>query len=256
LAEHLFPVGQDEGMAKGELLDKSRANNTVAILSALFAYIGRKLGRDFGRRLATALIAGPMVLVAVFSGGLLLNLVVAGVYLGCLVELYIMIRPDRASVRWLFFILGMLYLGAPFYLLSRIALRPDSAGWLIVLLLSNWATDGFALIGGRIWGRTKLAPAISPGKTVEGVLIGILAGIVVATGFSAVLLQLPVAAGIVVGLAIALPTVIGDLFESYVKRQFHVKDTGGVLPGHGGLLDRVDGLVLAVIGLSIILLLL
>lgn len=248
-------------MAKGELLsDPDRAAQRLtrhplfAPIVRLARTISGRLGADFTRRLLTALVAAPLVLAAVIYGGAIMNAAVILVVAICAVELYTMIKPDRSALRVAFFLLGLLYVGFPFVLISRLAYHPNGREWLAILLLSNWATDGFALIGGRLFGRTKLAPSISPGKTVEGVLIGIIAGIVAAVGFGAWWLNLSVDNGVVIGLLIALPTVVGDLFESYVKRQFHVKDTSGVLPGHGGLLDRVDGLVLATIGLTVALL--
>ncbi|HKT45117.1 MAG TPA: CDP-archaeol synthase [Gaiellaceae bacterium] len=115
------------------------------------------------------------------------------------------------------------------------------------VLLTVWAADTFAYFGGRLIGRHKLAPTLSPGKTWEGFVIGALAGIFVS--FVALYdtrhTYLPVWKAIVLGVVVVLAAVVGDLFESMLKRDMQVKDTGRLLGGHGGLIDRVDALLFA-----------
>ena len=111
-----------------------------------------------------------------------------------------------------------------------------------------WASDIFAYFGGRMFGRRKLAPAISPNKTVEGLLSGLLFG--TAVGFFVLYDQPssdPVTAGqaLMLAAAIAIASPVGDLFESYIKRDMDVKDTGSLLGSHGGVLDRIDALLFA-----------
>jgi phosphatidate cytidylyltransferase len=117
---------------------------------------------------------------------------------------------------------------------------------LITLLLTVFVADTFAYIGGRLVGRHKLAPAISPGKTLEGFLFGVAGGIL--TTWLA-LNDEPIAIvgweSFLLGGVIVLAAVAGDLFESMVKRDLGVKDSGRVLLGHGGVLDRVDSIVFA-----------
>lgn len=115
------------------------------------------------------------------------------------------------------------------------------------VLLTVWAADTFAFFGGRLVGRRKLAPSVSPGKTWEGLIIGSAAGILVSyialydtrhtylSGWQAAVL----------GIVVVLAAAAGDLFESMLKRDMEVKDTGRLLGGHGGLLDRVDALLFA-----------
>jgi len=119
-------------------------------------------------------------------------------------------------------------------------------GLLLSLLAIVWIADSAAYFAGRRFGRHKLAPSISPGKTWEGV-----AGALVAVAAYVALLQLtgiaddgPLAgaAGWLLALAMTALSVVGDLFESLVKRQAGAKDSGDLLPGHGGVLDRIDGL--------------
>jgi phosphatidate cytidylyltransferase len=124
----------------------------------------------------------------------------------------------------------------------------DARGYLVVLLLLLvWSADTGAFFVGRRYGRHRLADRVSPGKTWEGVIGGLLAGASVALLCSA-----PLALGanerllfVFVCLVTVLFSVLGDLFESLVKRQAGVKDSGRLLPGHGGLLDRIDSLTAA-----------
>ena len=114
--------------------------------------------------------------------------------------------------------------------------------WVFVV---TWATDIGAYLVGRSLGRTKLAPSISPGKTIEG-LYGGMAGATIFGGAWVFLTQLSLTL-LVLAPLLALAAQGGDLFESWMKRQAGVKDSGNWLPGHGGFLDRLDGLVLVAV---------
>ena len=118
---------------------------------------------------------------------------------------------------------------------------------LYTVLLAVWANDSFAYFGGRLLGRHKLAPVVSPGKTWEGFVTGSLASVAVA--FFAMYGQdfLLIWQSIVLGVVIAVVGPVGDLFESSLKRDMQVKDTGRVLGGHGGMLDRIDALLFAAV---------
>jgi phosphatidate cytidylyltransferase len=115
------------------------------------------------------------------------------------------------------------------------------------VLLTVWAADTFAYFGGRLFGRHKMAPTVSPGKTWEGFVIGSIAGVFVSfvTLYDTRHTFLPVWKALVLGLVVVLAAVVGDLFESMLKRDMQVKDTGRLLGGHGGILDRVDALLFA-----------
>ena len=115
------------------------------------------------------------------------------------------------------------------------------------VLLTVFAADTFAYFGGRLIGRHKMAPTLSPGKTWEGFIIGSLAGIFVAfvTLYQDRDHYLVIWQALVLGLVVVLAAAAGDLFESMLKRDMQVKDTGHLLGGHGGVLDRVDALLFA-----------
>lgn len=124
---------------------------------------------------------------------------------------------------------------------------PRGCWWLLVTLLGVWGFDSAAFFTGRYFGRHKLAPHISPGKTWEGVAGGLVLSVLAALLFSVVPLGVPWYLAIPLGLLIGVAAVCGDLAESLIKRQTHVKDSGQIMPGHGGLLDRIDSLLFAVV---------
>jgi phosphatidate cytidylyltransferase len=144
---------------------------------------------------------------------------------------------------------GALYVGGG--MASLVALRgldgpSDHFGFNLVLavLLGTWASDIFAYFGGRLLGRHRLAPAISPKKTVEGFVIGLVAGIFT-TWVTLYRQGFTNREALFVGVGVALAAPLGDLFESFLKRDVGVKDSGTLLAGHGGMLDRIDALLFA-----------
>lgn len=121
---------------------------------------------------------------------------------------------------------------------------PVGPGLVLTVFAIVWSADSGAFFTGRAFGRHKLAPKVSPGKTWEGVAGGVLfAGIV--AGTAGHVMHLPVGVLVAIGCATALVSVLGDLTVSIAKRNIGVKDTGRLLPGHGGMLDRIDSLTAA-----------
>lgn len=127
------------------------------------------------------------------------------------------------------------------------ASQPNGHRWLLVALVIVWAADSGAYFVGRQFGKHKLSPRISPNKTVEGLLGGLAAGLAVGVGGAlfagAQVAQLPAVALITV-IAVGA-SVVGDLYESLLKRHVGAKDSSNLLPGHGGILDRLDGVLAA-----------
>jgi phosphatidate cytidylyltransferase len=117
--------------------------------------------------------------------------------------------------------------------------------WLTIALMVAFFSDTFAYFAGRMLGRHKLYPAVSPGKTWEGALGGLLGGVVAtaACGSAWLVPELGWRTAVVLGVLGSAAGQVGDLFESLLKRTYRVKDSGDLLPGHGGMLDRVDGLL-------------
>lgn len=121
---------------------------------------------------------------------------------------------------------------------------PDGVKWVLLLVSVTWLGETAAYVVGSTLGRHQLAPVISPRKTVEGALAQLLASVLGALGAHAWFFSgLSVASAIVVGLLLGVVGQIGDLIESAIKRSLNTKDTGRLIPGHGGMLDRVDSLL-------------
>lgn len=152
-------------------------------------------------------------------------------------------------------ILGMLYTGAMLafaYALRhhRFAIEPAGGTLLVGLpLLLTWGTDTGAMFFGAQWGRTRLMPTVSPRKTVVGAVGGAVVAAVVALLYVRYALHpyarlsMPAVSAIAFGLVVSAAGQVGDLVESMLKRQAGVKDSSGLIPGHGGALDRVDSLL-------------
>ena len=141
---------------------------------------------------------------------------------------------------------GIIYI--PVLISFLIIIRQDTDGmiWIFFLLSIVFAGDISALYVGTYFGRHKLCPAVSPGKTIEGSLGGILANVVVGgIGKYFFLAQLSWGLCILFFIAIGTAGQVGDLYESELKRSSNIKDSGGLLPGHGGFLDRIDALLFA-----------
>jgi len=164
--------------------------------------------------------------------------------------------PGVAGRRWRGFWLlaGSFYIGLP--CLALLWLReemPDGLGWTLWLIAVVWAVDTFAYLVGKRLGGAKLWPRLSPNKTWAGFVGGTCAGLLVgAVGSLWLDARSPVFLVAVSG-GLALVAQGGDLAESAMKRRFGVKDASGLIPGHGGLLDRVDGLLPASIALAVAL---
>jgi phosphatidate cytidylyltransferase len=152
---------------------------------------------------------------------------------------WILCAPRRAAT-WSAALAGVLALVPAWFALMRLRLdTPDGAQWLLFVLILVWVADVGAFFFGGRYGRLRLAPAVSPGKTWEGVLGGMLLSAVVAVCGS-FWFRIPLAFFLPLCLTGVAFSIVGDLAESLLKRFAGVKDSGSVFPGHGGVMDRID----------------
>ncbi|VXD01377.1 phosphatidate cytidylyltransferase [Sphingomonas sp. AX6] len=183
------------------------------------------------KRLSMFAISVPLAILSPLAAGpgfFALGLIAGAAF-------FIVIITRRTSL-----LRGILYVGLP--ALALILLRDQPNGFVITLWAMGlvWATDIGAFFAGRTIGGPKLAPALSPNKTWAG-LIG---GVLLATVYSSVMMRWGIPMSFVIATpALAVLAQLGDLYESGLKRRAGVKDSGSILPGHGGVLDRLDGLV-------------
>jgi phosphatidate cytidylyltransferase len=164
-------------------------------------------------------------------------------------------RREGQFQRWAWMVGGALYIGWLMSYFVALRLEPGTMAFpnagrdfVLLALLATFGSDTAAYFVGKAWGKHKLAPSISPGKTWEGTFAGIIGAVIISILFTIEApLQLPLNwwQAILLGLAISVFGQLGDLAESLLKRNCGVKDSGGLMPGHGGLLDRIDSVLFA-----------
>lgn len=226
------------------------AASSVLTLLALLEYNNLTILKSRDKRAdALAVFAGVITPALVYARG-------PGVFVPLLlVSVFVFFLNSYAGGREMkeaafdvsFKAFGIVYIALPFSYFALISGLPDGSWWIIFLFAVIWSNDTLAYVTGRKFGKKKLCPSISPGKTVEGGIGGLVGGLIAAllvnhfaglgAGFFAVLV-LSVLLG-VVGIA-------GDLAESVLKRGAGVKDSGTIVPGHGGVLDRTDSLIFTI----------
>ena len=244
----------------------------VLVIAALAVLAGHELVRAFahdeGHPYTAIVLIAPVAFVLFAgiqpsladAGALTVGVVLLSLAAGILLP-----DPRLAATAWALTTGAALYVGLP--LAHFVALRQltgDSTrgwvthlaaavgsgatgrglAWFALALSATWLTDTGAYLVGRTFGRTKLAPRISPGKTIVGAVAGVVAG--TATGAAATALfgvPVPCYTGAAVGFLLAIVGQIGDLGESLIKRSLGIKDMGSLIPGHGGILDRIDALL-------------
>jgi phosphatidate cytidylyltransferase len=196
----------------------------------------------------SASIIAPVCLAALWLGGLAWQALIVALALGMAMEWMAMSRDARSLhpvVSAGILASGVCYLGPA--TLALIWMRGDNdigrANVLFVLLVV-WASDIGAYLAGRAIGGKLLAPLVSPGKTWSGAVGGLCSAMLVGAG-AALLGGGAVLHGMLVAALLGIASQLGDLLESALKRHFGVKDSGRLIPGHGGLLDRLDGLLMA-----------
>ena len=162
--------------------------------------------------------------------------------------------PDLSNPveQWALTVAGSLYLGIGGAHLLQLRALPDGLWWTLTTLFTVWIADTAAFYIGRAWGKHKVAPSLSPGKSWEGIVAGVVGGTLAGGGLTTLWPWLAVRPttptmwqGALLGALLALLTPTGDFFISLIKRQVGVKDTSDLIPGHGGVLDRIDSIIWA-----------
>jgi phosphatidate cytidylyltransferase len=212
---------------------------------ALWEFIG--LSEGMGSR-APAWLLFPLGVFFAFSGTVLKQIDLALVLSLALVAglaAFLVVPGRRQGLgRWAMGLAGALYIGMPFnYYLLLYTSKPNGLVWTLFTIFAVVASDAAALLVGSRIGRHPFFGAISPNKTVEGAVAGVLGSVVVMLiGVSAVLGLNPVHA-IALGIVVGVSAEVGDLVESQMKRIAEVKDSSHLIPGHGGVLDRIDSIL-------------
>lgn len=153
-------------------------------------------------------------------------------------------RNRRGSLAsWATAFAGAAYVGLGLSYFIRLRSLDQGMVWVALVLVGTWVSDSGAYFVGVAWGKRPLAPEISPKKTWEGVWGGLVSGVLMVWAMGWLLLGLAHWQGVVLGVVLVVAATMGDLAESVIKRQAGVKDSGTLIPGHGGMLDRVDSLL-------------
>jgi len=198
---------------------------------------------DLEKRVASSIILIPLTLYAIFISKALFLLLILSVAIIASFEWNNLTRSDEKNKnkkKW--FLIGFHYILIPLY--SVMELRFIDKNIILWLFFVVWSTDIFAYFIGKNLGGPKLIPSISPNKTWSGLIGGMVSAAIIGL-LSTLMFEGGILFFMITSALLAVIAQIGDLFESKVKRIFGVKDSGTIIPGHGGILDRIDGLMFA-----------
>ncbi len=220
----------------------------VEVIVALGAREALALGARLGLRGRAAIVypAALLLPIAAARGGVLALLVIAAAAGAALFECVAAPARRPAAPALAGVLIPLVYPGlfAAFLWELRHGGGSSGAGAIFLLFLVTWSCDTFAYFGGRAFGRRPLAPSVSPKKTWEGAIVGFVAACAAgAAGGPALVMDLSRAEGLLVGALLGVAGQLGDLAESLLKREAGVKDSSRTIPGHGGILDRFDSIL-------------
>ena len=224
----------------------------LAAVAALWEYFGIvRDGEAAFSGIIPKVIASLVTAAAVVGGAYghepgLISAIAAGLIAGGGRAVVMFGRDRQAGQKAARMLMGVVYIGLPLGLATIVWQMPQGAAWLLTILSIVFVGDISAFYVGTYRGRRKLCPKVSPNKTVEGALGGLAGSVMVGVGLKLVLFpQVSLTGMMAAGLLMGLTGQIGDLFESVLKRSADIKDSGWLLPGHGGILDRIDALLFA-----------
>lgn len=214
---------------------------TVAVVGLALAEFGALAGAARGLRSSGIIIGVGMIAATWFGIGQEYQVVAALFF--TLAAVMLLSEPPRGLDDWSRSLLGLLLIALPATFLVLLREQPEGARFVLLALFGVFAADTGAYIIGSTIGRRRLAPKISPKKSWEGLAGGVILS-TATVGFLSLAFEMPYSAlfGFLVGIPVAFLGTFGDLSVSLVKRSVEAKDSGGLLPGHGGFLDRLDSL--------------
>lgn len=194
-------------------------------------------------RFISAIVLIPVAVFIIYSSKIVFTIFIIAMAILMAFEWITIVKTEEETNMWR--ILGLIYIILPSGSLVYIRNATNGADIVLWLFLVVWATDIAGLVVGKTVKGPKLAPSISPNKTWSGLIGGVLASMFVGL-LSSVIFKESALFFIILSGILAVVEQAGDLLESKFKRTFNVKDSGNIIPGHGGIMDRVDGLTLAV----------
>jgi len=219
----------------------------VALLGGLALWEFRGLSEGMGSR-APSWLLFPLGAFFIYSGTVLkqvdVDLVLSLALVGGLAAFLFVPGRRQGLGRWAMGMAGALYIGMPFnYYLVLYSSQPHGMVWALFIIFAIVACDAAALLVGSRIGRTPFFPAISPKKTLEGAIAGVVGSVIVMVIGVFAVIGLPLIHAIVLGILVGVSAQLGDLVESQMKRIAEVKDSSNLIPGHGGVLDRLDSIL-------------
>ena len=229
--------------------------NTILIITSIICQLEFNKLKDSKPKIWILLIYSLVFIILIFNPYQILNSELISIIINSI--LFTTVFINLILIRSLFmdqqpmnnkYILSFFYIGVPFIFLSFLSdeNQPLNSNLLLGVFIIVWTNDTFAYLTGRTFGKNKLFPSISPKKTIEGFVGGGLFSLIISIIFHSISNTLNIWSWLVIAFIIFTTGTLGDLVESKFKRIANVKDSGAVMPGHGGLLDRFDSIIFSI----------